>query len=190
LIRTRNVIGCLIAVSLLSGCMAYSEVPPAKKYEIGGVFRVEPATLWSAQKNGNSENWTVNGFGLDGITFITNVADGKPVAPTTQDDKAPTFRADMNASDVVDLYEAVLASRGFSQVETRNLRPYTISGNDAFRFDYSGFDGIGLAKRGTVIGLIDAEKGLNLVIYEGASEHYYDASLADAEKVLASLEKI
>jgi hypothetical protein len=41
-----------------------------------------------------------------------------------------------------------------------------------------------------VIGLIDAEKGLNLVIYEGASEHYYDASLADAEKVLASLEKI
>jgi hypothetical protein len=173
LIRTRNVIGCLIAVSLLSGCMAYSEVPPAKKYEIGGVFRVEPATLWSAQKNGNSENWTVNGFGLDGITFITNVADGKPVAPTTQDDKAPTFRADMNAGD-----------------ETRNLRPYTISGNDAFRFDYSGFDGIGLAKRGTVIGLIDAEKGLNLVIYEGASEHYYDASLADAEKVLASLEKI
>ena len=40
------------------------------------------------------------------------------------------------------------------------------------------------------IGLIDAEKGLNLVIYEAAAEHYYGASRAAAEQVFDSLEKI
>lgn len=190
MIRARTLTGCLLAVSLLAGCTTYSAVDPAKKREIGGVFRVEPSTLWSAHRDGNVENWTVNGVELDGITFITKVADGKPVAPRVQGEDGPSFRAGMNASDVVDLYEAVLASRGFSQVEVRNLRPHAISGHDAFRFDYAAFDRNGLAKRGTVVGLMDADSGLSLAIYEGASEHYYDASLAAAEKVLESLEKI
>jgi hypothetical protein len=190
LIRARNLIASLTAVAFLAGCTAFSAVPPAKKQEIGSVFRVEPSTLWSAAKDGNTQTWTINGFGLESISFITNVADGKAIAPKIQGKDAPTFRADMNATDVVDLYEAVLASRGFSQVEVRELRPHSISGLDAFRFDYSGFNGNGLAKRGMVIGLVDAKKGLNLVVYEAAAEHYYGASLAAAENVFNSLEKI
>jgi hypothetical protein len=189
-IRLRPLAGCLLAVFLLSGCAAYTAVEPAKHREIGGVFRVEPSTLWSASKEGNREVWTINGFGLDAISFVTNVADGEAVSPKIQDKDAPTFRAGMSATDVVDLYESVLAYRGFSQVEAQNLRPHAISGQNGFRFDYTAFDDKGLGKRGTVIGLIDPEKGLNLVIFEAAAEHYYDASLAAAEKVLGSLERI
>lgn len=190
MIRLRNLAACLLAVSLLAGCVAYTAVEPAKKREIGGVFRVEPATSWSALKSGNSEHWTINGLSLEAISFVTNVADGKPVSPDIQGEKAPTFRAGMNATEVVDLYEAYLAERGYSQVEVRGLRPYAISGAEAFRFEFSAFNTNGLAKRAIVIGLIDPDKGLNLVIYEAAAEHYYEASLAAAEKVLASLEKI
>ena len=190
MIRTRNIIASLLAVTLLAGCQTYSAVEPMKTQEIGGVFRVEATTMWSALKNGNNQAWTINGFGLEYISFITNVTDGKVIDPSVQNKESPTFRKDMNATDVVDLYEALLASRHYSQVEVRNLRPHTVSGRDAFRFDYTAFNAIGLAKRGTVVGLIDADKGLNLVVYEGASEHYYDASLAAAEQVLASLEKI
>ena len=190
MIGLRSVIGSLLAVALLAGCQTYSAVEPAKKQEIGGVFRAEAPVTWSALKNGNNQTWTINGFGLESISFITNVEDGDPIAPKTQNEDAPVFKADMNATEVVDLYEAVLASRGFSQVEVRDLRPHVISAQDAFRFDYTAFDRNGLGKQGTVIGLIDADKGLNLVVYEGASEHYYGASLGVAEQVLASLEKI
>ncbi len=188
--RVRNLFGCLFALSLLAGCTTFQEVPPAKKHEIGGVLRVEPAIAWSAQKTGRGEIWTVNGFGLERIAFITKVQDGSPILLSNQDDDAPAFHAGMNATDIVDLYEALLTAGGYSQIEVDNLRPHSISGQDAFRFEYSAYNEKGLAKRGMVIGLIDADKGLNLVLYEAAAEHYYDATLAEAEKVLNSLEKI
>jgi len=188
--RLRSITASMLAVALLAGCHTYSAVEPAKKQEVGGVFRVEAPVTWSALKDGNNQTWTINGFSLEAIRFITNVKDGDPIAPRTQNEEAPVFKAGMNASEVVDLYEAVLASRGFSQVQVHDLRPYVISGQDAFRFDYTAFDRNGLGMQGTVIGLIDAEKGLNLVAYEGAKEHYYGASLGVAEQVLASLEKL
>jgi len=190
LTRALNLIGCFLVVALLAGCTTFVAVSPAKKHEIGNVFRVQPSTLWSAKKDGNVENWTINGFDLEIVSFITKVTEGKAIAPKLQGDDAPTFQADMNATDVVNLYEAVLTARKFSQVEVRNLRPHTISGKDGFRFEYSGFDANGLAKRGMVVGLIDSENGLNLVIYEAAAEHYYDASREAAENVFDSLEKI
>ncbi len=190
MIRFSKLCTGLLALAFLAGCAALTEVPPAKKHEIGGVFRVEPGTAWSAQKTGRGEIWTVNGFGLERLSFITKVADGKPLVTHGQDEDAPTFRADMNATDVVNLYEALLTSNGYSQIKVSDLRPHTISGQDAFRFDYTAFSRTGLAKQGMVVGLIDPEKGLNLAIYEAATEHYYQASLAEAENVLSSLEKI
>lgn len=188
--RLRNIIGSFWILCLVVGCTAFSAVPPAKIQEIGGVFRAKPSVLWSATKEGDTLIWTINGITLESITFITKVEDGKAIAPKLQGKDAPTFRTDMNASDVVDLFEALLTARGFSQVEVRNLRPHSISGADAFRFDYEGFNQSGLAKRGMVIGLIDDKKGLNLVIFEAAVEHYYDASRGAAEQVFGSLEKI
>lgn len=180
----------LVMAALLAGCSTFTAVPPAKKQEIGGVFRAEASTEWSARKDGQNQVWTINGFGLESISFVTNVADGKAIAPKLQGENAPTFRATMNASDVVDLYEALLLARGFSQVRVMNLRPHSISGADAFRFEFAGYNKEGLAKTGQVIGLIDSEKGLNLVSYEAATEHYYGASRVAAEQVLDSLEKI
>lgn len=190
MIRFCKLFGCLLAVYLLAGCQTYSAVEPAKKQEVGGVFRVEAPVTWSALRDGNNQTWTINGFNLESIRFITNVKDGDPIAPKNQNEEAPVFKSGMNATEVVDLYEAVLASRGFSQVQVHDLRPHVISGQNAFRFDFTAFDRSGLGIQGTVIGLIDTEKGLNLVAYEGAKEHYYGASLGVAEQVLASLEKI
>ncbi len=188
--RLLKLAAALAAFALLAGCTTFSAVPPAKKQEIGGIFRAEPSRLWSAMKSGDTQSWTINGFGLEAITFITKVEDGEAIAPKIQGEDAPTFQKGMNATDVVDLYEALLSARGYSQVAVRGLRPHEISGAEAFRFDYDGFNRNGLAKRGMVIGLIDEKKGLNLVVYEAAAEHYFDASRAAAEQVFDSLEKI
>lgn len=190
MIRPLKFTACVLALSLVAGCAAYREVPAAQKQEIGGVFRVEAASNWSALNTDRGEIWTVDGFGLERLAFITNVADGSPILSQNQGKEVPTFHKDMTATDVVDLYEAMLTSNGYSQIEVTNLRPHTISNQDAFRFDYSAFDSKGLAKRGMVVALIDGEKGLNLVLYEAAAEHYYETYRTDAEKVLGSLEKI
>jgi len=189
-IRSCKLLACAVAVSLLAGCATIQELQPAKKHDIGGVFRVESATAWNAMKTGRGEIWTLNGFGLERMAFITKVADGEPILLSHRDTGAPAFRADMTATDVVDLYEAMLTSNGYSQIDVSNLHPLTVSGQNAFRFDYAAFDDGGLAKRGTVLGFIDQDKGLNLALYEAAAEHYYEASRAEAEQVLGSLEKI
>ncbi|HIC80468.1 MAG TPA: hypothetical protein EYP07_05805 [Kiloniellaceae bacterium] len=190
MIRELRVFAVLIVAGLAAGCTTFSEVPSSEPQVIGGVFRVQPGVLWSAAKDGNNQTWTINGIGLESISFFTNVADGEAIAPRLQGEKAPTFRSDMTASDIVDLYEAVLTARDYAQIQILGLRPHKISGQDAFRFEYTAFSTNGLEKKGIVIGVIDEEKGLNLVVYEAAAEHYFSASLDAAEKVLNSLERI
>lgn len=188
--RTIKLFACLMTAALVASCTTFTAAPPAKKQEIGGVFQVTPTVLWSATKNGNNHIWTINGTGLEAITFITNIKDGQAISPRLQGEDAPKFSNDMTVTDVVDLFESVLVARDYAQIQVRGLQPLKISEEDAFRFEYDGFNSSGLAKKGVVVGLIDGEKGLNLVIYEAAAEHYYEASREAAEGILDSLEKI
>ena len=188
--RCWKILACALLLSVVGACATINEVPPAKKHTIGGILSVEAARSWNAMKTDRGELWTLNGFALDRMAFITKVADGEPVYKRASGQHPPTFRAGMTATDIVDLYEAMLTSSGYSQIDVGNLHPASVSGQDAFRFDYTAFNNDGLAKRGIVLGFIDSEKGLNLVLYEAAAEHYYEASLGEAEKVLASLQKI
>lgn len=180
----------LLAVGIVAGCTTFTAAPPEKKQEIGGVLRVTPTVLWSATGSGDTQVWTINGMGLEAITFFTNIEDGQAIAPHLQGENAPKFSQDMTVTDVVDLYESVLAAREYAQIEVSNLKPLKISGQDAFRFEYSAFNSVGLSKKAIVVGLIDEAKGLNLVVYEAATEHYYEASRKSAEEILQSLEKI
>lgn len=195
-----KLLAVVLAFGLLAACTTFSGAPASEQQQIGGVLRVQPTVLWSVAKKGNNQTWTLNGTALEAVAFFTNIKDGSPfranlndaltVASTSADKSAPKFTKDMTAPDVVDLYESELVDQGYSQIEIRSLRPHKISGLDAFRFEYSAFNSSGLAKKGMAIGLIDAEKGLNLVVYEAAAEHYYDASLEAAEGILESIERI
>lgn len=181
-----------LAVALLAGCARYVAVDPGNSREIGGVFRVDPQISWSAFKEGNREVWTVDGSSLEAVTFLTKIKDGQALVPATGTQKgdAPAYREGMKAPDVVDLFRATLIWMEHSQIEMKNLRPMGIGEARGFRFDYSAFNGDGLAKQGIVVGLIDAKDGLNLIIYEAASEHYFDEYFDKAEAVLASARRI
>jgi len=190
--RHLAILACALAMALLAGCAQYVAVDPGKAREIGGVFRVDPQVGWSAFKQGNREVWTVNGSNLEAVSFVTKIEDGEPLAASTvgKKDDAPTYRAGMRAPDVVDFFQATLMWMEYSQIETTDLRPTAIGEATGFRFDYSAFNGNGLAKRGIVVGLIDAKDGLSLIVYEAAAEHYFDEYLDEAEGVLASARRL
>jgi len=145
---------------------------------------------WSGFSKENSEIWTVDGVPLEFLTFVTNVEDGQTILAEGISNDPPTFRQGMQAGDVVDLFEASLRALQYSQVKASGLRPAKASTQPAFRFDYSAFDGHGLAKRGTVLGIVDNGGRLNLVIYEGAKQHYFDLYIKSVEAILASVELI
>lgn len=191
--RTIPAIAALVVLTLVAGCAGYVLVDGEKPREVGGVLRVDPQIDWSSIKNGNSETWTVDGAVLEAITFTYAIKDGDPLLPLRQGEKkedVPTYRDGMRATDVVDLFEAQLIARRYSQIETRGLRPQDIGGASGFRFEFSAFNVKGLAKRGFVVGLIDPEQGLSLAIFEAAAEHYYDKYADEAEAVFTSMEKI
>jgi hypothetical protein len=190
MMRQILVLSGLLAIFLLAACARYTAVKPVETREIGGVLRVSPQITWSSFKEGDRETWTINGVGLESLTFVTALEPGESLLPGERGKDAPTYREKMRAPDVVDLFEATLITLQYSQIDARNLRPLEIPGARAFRFEFSAFDSHGLAKQGIVVGLIDEEDGLSLVLYEGAAEHYYGEHLDEAEAVLGSIEKI
>jgi len=185
-------IPCLftIAVLILSGCKQFSEVKPTGARKIAGNLKVEPAIHWNSFSRNNNEVWTVDGTLLNALSFLTAIDDKKSLLAEGTPGEPPVFKKGMREGDIVDLYEATLIFRKFSQVQTTGLRPAEVSGKPAFRFDFSAFDPQGLAKRGTVLGVIDDDGRLNLVIYQAAKEHYYDLYIDKVEAIMASVELI
>ena len=79
--RTIPAIAALGMLVLVAGCAGYVLVDGEKAREVGGVLRVDPQIDWSSLKNGNSETWTVNGAGLQAITFAYAIKDGGTLVP-------------------------------------------------------------------------------------------------------------
>ena len=96
----------------------------------------------------------------------------------------------MQATDIVDFFEASLIFLKFSQEKITNLRPIEISGRTGYRFEFEAFDRNGMAKRGTVLAYVDDKDQLNMVIYSAAKLHYYDLYIDDVEKILSSIKII
>jgi hypothetical protein len=170
---------------LAPGCARYSLVEPGPR-TIAGVYTVEPRTAWSGVTEGKWEVWTVDGPGLAAIQFLNGLEDGEPLFKAAATQKRVAFRKTMSPSELAELLVDGLTSTGAQRITVTNLRPQKFGSADGFRFELAYVTRNGLDKLGTAAGGIVKDR-LYVVLYTGATLHYYDAHREDVERIIQSI---
>lgn len=176
---------------LLSACAGFTLVPADKPQKMG-FYTVTPSSEWNRVANlgGNQELWTIDGPLLQSLRFFNGIEDESPLlppAPGNKKEKFPVFRSTMTASEVQELTVDTMARAGFADVQATDLAPAPFGGLPGFRFSMDMTTGEGLDFQGLATGTVKDDK-LYLIVYTGASQHYFPVHLEAVERVLASIE--
>src|SRR5713226_7624128 len=145
----------LLVASLIAGCAPVTLVKP-KRQTIGDVYSVEPQIRWaSVPARSGFEVWTVDGAGLDALTFVKGLKDGEVLMRGTipgspAEDKRPRFRAQMTPSEIAELVVDTFALFGDQKIDASNLRPAPFGMADGFRFELAWVTRAGLEKQALV----------------------------------------
>jgi hypothetical protein len=184
----------LFGLLLLAGCMpAYHLVKPEAIAVGDGSMSVTPANAWN-EAPGLAEqkwedSWTLNGPLLDSVAFVTGLPEGKALVKQRRkaDAQVTPFRADMTPNDLVSMIESSYRVQGVAVFNVEGVDPTPFLGGNGLklRFSYSPTDGIG--RRGSCVMRVVGNK-LYLIKYEAVRSHYYEASLPEFEKLVASAE--
>ena len=134
------------------------------------------------------EDWTQNGPYLDTISFVTGMKDGKAVVrQRSRDDRqVPKFRSNMTAPEIAAMIESLFRVRGGTvDFKTLALAPRPFLGANGFQYDFEHLDGDEVRRKGRAVGAVIGGR-LYLILFDAARSHYYGASLADYEAIVAS----
>ncbi len=191
----KRILIVLLPVAVLTACVApFSLVSP-------GVVAVENLTVQAGSGWNNapvhqrqyarkdSVAWTKDGLLLDRLVFIPAVADGEPLLTTREKTAAmPVFRADMLPNELEELVESTIVKffgEGQAVVSTDNLRPYRFGENRGVLFDLSATVTESPEYKG-LVGAFVADERLYVLYFLGATPHYYDKHIAEAEAIIKS----
>ena len=175
-----------LVLIVLSGCSTYTLIEP-QRVTIDDLYSVKPGIQWSQVKQGNVHLWTVDGAALESIRFINDIREGVPVVDITNDKHETPFRPDMSEAELVDAIVNALSNSGAQQVKARDLEPALFGNLDGFRFKLDFLTEDGLRKYGDVIGVVNND-ALYLILYTGASLHYYPKFHDEFERIVQSIE--
>lgn len=186
-------IAIIAAAVALSGCVAtYSMVEPGSTPVAKNSLVVQPSSAWNkipgnrSQINGE-ESWTRNGPILDAISFVAGVPDGGELAKynAREERRIPVFRTDMTPPDFVSMVEANYRIRGGVTVFTMtDMQPVTFLGANGIQMDYDYIGGDDLKRKGRTVLAVVNDK-LYMMTLDGATLHYFDASLPEFESMVA-----
>ncbi len=192
--------GILLVVALaVAGCAAapYTLVA-VERQVVGGGLSIEPGSAWNRVNHvlyeGKVDIWTLDGMTLNSLMFLHGVADGEPIlkprwvlaAGADKEEKPPVFRSAMTPLEIQELFEDTLARIYRTPiVEARHLKPATLAGESAFRFETRVVGRDEVERRGTAVGTVRGGK-LYLLWFQGARLHYYDRYLPEFERIVAS----
>lgn len=183
----------------LSGCVAYSIVPPAPTSVGKGSMTVTPTSAWNkvpsfmsatggASINPKAEVWTLDGPMLNQLTFYGGIKSGEGLfkLPSRADTKAPLFNATMLPQEVVEFVEKSYRVQTASPIfNITNLKPTTFSSLQGFQFDFDFTTQDEVRRKGRAAGAV--KNGLlYLIVYEGATVHYFDRNLAEFDSLISS----
>jgi hypothetical protein len=156
-------------------------------------MKVTPSGVWnkwSARPSKKGEVWTRDGFSLNELFFLAEVAQGEPILKerNKKDKPLPKFKSDMLPTDLVDLYEGtVRIVLQTSKFEVGKVEPAKLGGHDAVRFQYTYVVGEeALTRRGEVVAANVGGK-FYLVSFVAPDIEYFERDVEEFRKMVGSV---
>lgn len=182
----------VVALALTVGACATIVSAPAGSYQVASGYTVELGRQWSdmsgavLNRSKKLRLLTIDGPLLNRLYLIDGLAPGEFILrPASKTQPTPTYRSDMSPTELVEFVTDNAVALDYQRVETLNLRPVKYGGVDAMRFELAAQTKEGLDIAGSAVVAEHAGK-LYVTLYLAPKEHYYDAYLAEVEKVLDS----
>lgn len=187
--RTLRTVAALAAVASLSACAAIKAVP-AGPYASGGnqitVGRTwtDMGRLFDASKG--VRMLSIDGPQLNRLFVIDGLRAGEfIIRPASKERPTPTWKAGLTPTEQVEFLADSLAAMQYHRVETDNLRPVKVGDRSGVRFDITAQTVDGLNISG-IAQLVEAGDRLYVLLYLAPTEHYFDATRAEVESIMAS----
>lgn len=181
----------LIAAPVQAG---WSLMAPEKTASVvNGGMKATPGEAWnrwSARPSERGEIWTLDGLGLNELSFFAGVRDGETLY-REQDRRnlpLPRYHSDMSPVDIVELFEGsnrILLQSPLFEVE--KVEPAKLGGHDGVRFRYRFVaGGEELARQGEGVAAI-IEGRLYLVNFAAPAIYYFDRDLPKFHAIVDSV---
>src|SRR5262249_2241912 len=109
----------LVLCAFLTACQTFKPVEATKPFDVGNGVTVEPQVAWAnAPATLSGTVWTIDGFGLNELRFLTGVAAGAPLMRINGVDRKDmvAYNATMLPDDVMDMTASTLGKSGNQQV--------------------------------------------------------------------------
>jgi hypothetical protein len=185
--RAFRVLVCSFA---LAACVSFQAVEGGKPVNVGDGITVDSQVAWAHASGGGSSGtvWTIDGFGLNELRFLTAIAPGSPLIAIqgVARSELGTYQTSMLPNDVMDLLSTTLARIGQQQVRSSALRPVPFGSESGFRFDLEFVTRDGLQMKGLVLGAQRRGK-LDLIAFTAPAEFYFDRYAPMVEQIFASV---
>lgn len=185
----------LLAIALLASgpALANSLVPPGPRTAIAkSSISATPTDEWNKltrNEGKNTEIWTIDGDGLNKVTFMGGIAPGMPIMREVdrKNRPLPKVAANMLITDIPALLESTYRVRyGVNRMSIDSQEPATVSGKKGIRFTYSFTRDDAVARKGEAIGAVIGGK-LYLVAYEAPALYFFDKDVEKYRRMAATL---
>ena len=180
-----------------SGESGFSSYTPVRVHRVNvadGTLSVSPPRVWNRHRSSffedirQTEDWTLNGPYLDGISFVGGLKNNQYVIRQRRSDsqQVPKFRSEMTPPEIAAMLESLFRVRGGAvDFRTLAIAPRPFLGTNGFQFDYEHLDSDELWRKGRAVGATINGR-LYLILLDAARSHYYTDTLPDFEAIVAS----
>tara|TARA_R110002072_G_scaffold45105_10_gene125719 strand:+ start:3076 stop:3684 length:609 start_codon:yes stop_codon:yes gene_type:complete len=189
----KNIAVTITLASVLAACAQITLVKPGTT-TIGDTLSVETQIPWNKlPPNNGMETWTLDGTGLQALTFNTKIGAGENIArqsgadsgPAAKYKNMPVFRKGMNALEISELFVASYQQLGLAGVQVSGLRSEAFAGRNGFYFELDFTDKEGLERRSVVRGTVQGDV-MHVITFSAPKLHYFDRDRQRVERIIES----
>jgi hypothetical protein len=184
-----------VAASLLAtNAFANSLINPGPHEKIArSTLSAAPATEWNklSERGGkNVELWTLDGDGLNKVTFFGGIPVGQPLFKEADKKHAPLPRvtANMLITDIPAILESTYRIQLHTmQMSIDNQEPTTVSGQKGIKFTYTFVrEDDEVERKGEAVGAFVGDR-LYIVAYEAPAIHFFDKDVDKFRQLVTTL---
>lgn len=183
---SRKIAATAIAAGLVLGSPAFAGnklIPAGQRIKVAkSTLTVQPGVEWNkmgARPGRSSETWTLDGDGLNDLTFYGGIEAGKPLFREVdkKNRPLPQVSSTMLLTDIPALLEnSYRVALQTSAVQIDAVEPATFAGAKGVKFTYSfSHQNETLRRRGEARAAMIGGK-LYMITYEAPALYYYDRS--------------